>query len=173
MKTLKSRLNTVVTAILSTIGHVATAITANYNTKPRVLNKQAGFVSLSRPYAGYPAGRIVELPASTEAALIAAGGAVASAGPATAGNATTTAWQGSVTFAAGFNLVVLTNAFIKPQSILFATIAQDTPDTTAQYVARVVCGDGFANIYTNASATAATMVDWAIINPTGTLTSPT
>lgn len=88
-------------------------------------------------YGGYPSGSIVEFPASTEAALIASGQAVASVGPVTAGPITTTAHQGSVAFAA---------------------------DATALRVERVVADAGFFTIYLNAAATAAVSVKWGIVN---------
>lgn len=135
--------------------------------------KQGGFVLLGRNYAGYAAGTIVELPASTEAALIASGGATTSAGPATAGAVTTTALQGSVTIGAGTSSLVVTNASVTPQSIIYAIVAQAAADGTLLRVERVVASAGFFTIYGTANATAAVIVDWAILNPTGALTTPT
>ena len=57
-------------------------------------------ILLSRAYAGYLAGTIVQLPASEEAALIAQGLATTSAGPVTPGNVTTTKSMGRCGIAA-------------------------------------------------------------------------
>lgn len=134
--------------------------------------KQGGFVLLARGYGGYAAGTIVELPASTEAALIASGGASSSAGPATAGAVSTTMNSGSVTFAAAAISLVITNPVFTVQSILWAVISQATADGTALYVARVSVANGSATIFLNAAATAAVSVDWAILNPNGSLSNP-
>lgn len=134
--------------------------------------KQGGFVLLSRSYAGYAAGTIVELPKSTEDALIAAGQATTSAGPATAGPVTTTATSGSVTVAAGAASLVVTNPLVTVQSIIFAVVAQAAADGTFLRVERVVPAAGSFTIYGTAAATAATIVDWAIIPPLGVVSFP-
>lgn len=134
--------------------------------------KQGGFILLGKNYAGYQAGTIVELPASTEAALIGSGQAQLSAGPATAGAVSTTANSGSVTFAAAAASLVVTNPNVTIQSIIYAVVAQAAADATALRVERVVPGAGFFTIYVTAAATAATIVDWAIINPNGSFAAP-
>jgi hypothetical protein len=139
-------------------------------TPRRVL--QGGFVLLSRTYAGYLAGTVVELPSSTEATLIAAGQATASVGPPTAGNVTTTMSGGAAAVAAAASSVTITNPSITPQSLVMATISQVAADVTALYVARIVPAAGSVTIYTNAAATAVVTVDWCIVSPFGNFTSP-
>lgn len=130
-------------------------------------------ILLSRPYAGYAAGTIVELPASTEAALIASGGATASsAAPTANGSISTTALQGCAGVPAGFVSFRITNPAIAPQTILYAMVAQAAADATALRVERIICAAGFADVYMTAAATATTQVDWAIMNPLGSLSSP-
>ncbi len=134
--------------------------------------RQGGFVTLLRPYLGYAQGTVVELPASTEAALIAAGQATTSAGPATSGAVTTTATSGSVTIAAGASSLVVTNSLVTVQSIIFAVVAQAAADGTLLRVERVVPAAGSFTIYGTANATAATIIDWAIIPPLGLSSIP-
>ena len=121
-------------------------------------------VLLLKPYQGNPAGAVVEFSASTEASLIAqnlAQAALASAS--TPGNMTTNTPQGTAAIAAGANNVVITNPLINANSIVVATVAQATADTTLTQVVRVVPAAGSVAIYGNANATAATLVGWAII----------
>lgn len=135
--------------------------------------KQGGFILLgNRGYAGYAPNTVVELSASTEAALVASGQATVSAGPATAGNVSTTAVQGSCTIAAAGISVTVTNPNISAQTVVYAVIAQAAADTTAFNVARVLCANGSFTIYLNAASTAAVQVDWAILNPAGTFSNP-
>lgn len=134
--------------------------------------KQGGFVQLASSYAGYAAGAIVELPASTEAALIASGRATASNGPPTAGPVSTTALSGALQIAAGQASITITNAVIVPQSIIWAVVAQAAADATALRVERIVCAAGVATIYVTAAATAGTVIDWCILNPNGSLSNP-
>jgi len=133
---------------------------------------QGGFVTLLRNYGGYTAGQVVELPASTEAALIASGGATTSTGPATSGALTTAQTQGAGTFPAAAGSVTITNALVTPQSIIFAQLNQAAADGTLLYVARVVAAAGSFTVYGNANATAATGFDWAIVSATGTSSNP-
>lgn len=134
--------------------------------------KQGGFVLLGKPYAGYAQGTIVELPASTEAALIASGQATNSAGPPTAGAVTTTANSGCVTFAAAAASLVVTNPNVSKQSMVVAYVNQAAADGTMLDIVRIVCVDGSFTLHANAAATAATLVKWAIINPNGSLSNP-
>lgn len=133
---------------------------------------QAGFVTLLRPYGGYAQGNVVELPPSTEATLIASGGATTSAGPATAGALTTNQPQGAGAIAAGTLSTVITCPLVSPQSIVFAVINQTTADSTLLRIERVVPGIGFFTVFGNANATAITGFDWAIIPPIGSLSNP-
>lgn len=132
--------------------------------------KQGGFVLLGKNYQGYASGTIVELNASTEAALIAAGQATDSAGPPTAGAVTTTASQGCVTVAAAAASLVVTNPNITTRSVIYAMVNQAAADATALRVERVVPAAGSFTIHMTAAATAATLVKWAILLPGGTST---
>ena len=151
-------------------------VVANFkDTGPRTSGRfrfQGGFVTLLRPFQGYAAGTIVELPKSTEDTLIAAGQATTSAGPATAGPVTTTATAGSVTVPAAAASLVVTNPLVTVQSIIFAVVAQAAADTTFTSVVRVVPANGSFTIFGPAAATANTIVDWAIIQPIGALSLP-
>lgn len=124
-------------------------------------------ILLSRSYAGYPAGVIVELATSVEQALVAQGYGTVSAGPVTAGATTTTNYQGSCAVAAAASSVVITHPYVDISTKIFAVIAQTTADTTALYVARIVPAAGSFTIFVNAAATAATIVDWSIVDPLG------
>lgn len=135
-------------------------------------SKQGGFVLLGKNYAGYASGTIVELPASTEAALIASGQATNSAGPPTAGAVSTTANSGCVTVAAAAASLVVTHPNVTAQSIVVAVVNQAAADGTFLRVERVVPAAGSFTIYGTAAATAATLVKWAIVNPNGSLSGP-
>jgi hypothetical protein len=133
---------------------------------------QGGYVTLLRSYGGYQAGQVVELPASTEATLIASGGGTTSAGPATAGPLSCTQTQGAATVATGASSVVITNPLVTPQSVIFAVVAQAAADATMLRVERIVAAAGSFTIYGTANATANTAVDWAIIGATGVSSNP-
>ena len=143
---------------------------------PRMSLKQGGFVTLSatKGYAGYPAGATIELPASTEAALIASGQATASTGPVSTGIAfqSTNAMSGNVGIGAGGGSVTITNPNITVQSIVYAMISTVAADATATSVVRVAAAAGSVTIYLNANSTAGLAIDWAILNPNGSLSSP-
>jgi hypothetical protein len=137
------------------------------------LRRQGGFILVgTRPIQGYQPGTVIELSASTEAALVQAGQASVSAGPPTPGNVSTTATGGCAGISAGQSSVTITNPLINLQSIVYAVIAQAAADGTLTSVQRVVPANGSVTIYGNANATAAVSVDWAILNPGGSLTSP-
>jgi len=128
-------------------------------------------ILLNRAYAGYAAGKIVQFPTNVEAALIAQGIGVTSAGPVTPGAVTTSASQGRVGIAAGAASVVITNANITAESRISAYISDASADGTALYVTRIVPAAGSVTIYVNANATAAISIDWAIINAQGGMVS--
>lgn len=157
--------------LASALAFVATAVARTAQPTPNWV-KQGGFVTLLRPYMGYLQGTVVELPASTEASLIAAGQATTSAGPATSGAVTTSMSSGSVTVAAGSSSLVVTNPNVSVQSVVWACVAQAAADGTLLRVERVVCSAGFFTIYGTANATAATIIDWAILSPNGNLSNP-
>lgn len=124
-------------------------------------------ILLSRSYAGYPAGVIVEFANSVEQALIAQGYGTSSAGPVTPGATSTSNYQGTCAVAAAAGSVTITHPAVDISTKIFAVIAQATADATALYVARIVPAAGSFTIYTNANATAATTIDWSIVDPLG------
>lgn len=124
-------------------------------------------VLLNRAYAGYAAGAIVELEASTEAALIAQGLASTSAATPTVGAATANVTSGSAAIAAGASSVVITNGFVTASSKVWACVGQAAADGTLLRVERVVPAAGSFTIYGTANATATTVIDWCILNPSG------
>ena len=129
-------------------------------------------ILLSRPYQGYLAGTVVQLPTSTEAALVAQGYATVSAGPVTTGNVNAGNMnQGRVAAAAAASSIVVTNSNVTAESKVFAVVAQAAADGTALRVERIVCAAGSFTIYLTAAATATTTVDWVLMLPTGETTT--
>ena len=124
-------------------------------------------VSLIRPYAGYAAGAIVELEASTEAALIAQGLATNSAATPTVGAATANVNSGTAAIAAGSSSVVITNNLVNASTKVWACVGQAAADGTLLRVERVVPAVGSFTIYGTANATATTVIDWCILNQSG------
>jgi hypothetical protein len=121
-------------------------------------------VLLLRPYLGNAAGTVVEFPASTEASLIAQNIAqTALTSASTPGNFTTNTPSGTAAIAIGAGNVVITNPLINANSIVLAYVAQAAADTTLTSIVRVVPAAGSVTLYGNANATAATLVDWAIM----------
>jgi len=119
-------------------------------------------VLLNRAYGAYQSGQIVELPASTEAALIAQNLAQASSAAPTTGPITSNEFQGVAAAAAGQGSIVVTNPQCNASSKVVAYVAQPTADTTALRVERVVPANGSFTIYLTANATATTVVEWTI-----------
>jgi hypothetical protein len=124
-------------------------------------------VLLNRAYGGYASGTIVELPADTEAALIAQGLAVTNAGPATSGAVSTTYNSGTVTVAIGASSVVVTNPQCTVSSKVCAYVSQAAADGTLLRVERIVCAAGSFTIFGTANATAATAIDWILFPAPG------
>ena len=125
-------------------------------------------ITLSRTYKGYASGTVVQLQSSEESALIAqSGGTDAGTTAATSGAVTANAVQGRVTVAAAASTLVVTNSMIDATSKVFAVVAQAAADTTFLRVERVLCAAGSFTIYGTAAATAATQVDWVLLNPSG------
>ena len=120
-------------------------------------------VLLSAPYGNFASGSIVEFPASTETALIAQGLATTSASTPTTGAYTTSQSQGTASIAIGASSVVITNAQVTANSKVFAVVAQTAADGTLLRIERVVPAAGSFTIFGTANATAATVIDWAII----------
>jgi hypothetical protein len=130
-------------------------------------------ILLSKSYMGYAAGTIVQLPTSTEAALIAQGFATTSAGPVTPGAVTVSATvqQGRVAAGIGAASVVVTHAGVTAESKVSAVVAQAAADGTFLRVERIVCAAGSFTIYGTAAATAATTIDWVLHSPSGLTTT--
>jgi hypothetical protein len=130
-------------------------------------------ILLNRPYQGYAAGSIIQLQTSTEAALIAQGFAVTSAGPVTTGAVTVSSniQQGRVAIAAGASSVVVTHPSVTTESKVFAVVAQAAADGTLLRVERILCAAGSFTIYGTANATATTVIDWALMLPSGLTTT--
>jgi len=125
-------------------------------------------VTLNAPYSGYAAGTSRQFRTSTEASLISQGLASTVAETTiTTGNVTTSEVQGRVAVPIGASSVVVTNPTITPQSKVWAVVAQAAADATLLRVERVVCAAGSFTIFGTANATAATLIDWAIMLPSG------
>lgn len=124
-------------------------------------------ISLNRAYGGYAANTIVELPADTEAALIAQGLGVTSAGPATSGAVTTTYNAGSVTIGIGASSIVVTAQQCTTNSKVCAYVAQAAADGTLLRVERTVCAQGSFTIFGTANATAPVSIDWILFPAPG------
>lgn len=127
-------------------------------------------ILLSRSYRGYLAGTIVQLQTSIEAALIAQGAAVASAGPVTPGAVATDMTNGRVGIAAAGASVVVTNPNVTTESKIYAVLSNAAADGTATGL-RVLPANGSFTIFLNAAATAAVAVDWMILMPSGEIAS--
>lgn len=127
-------------------------------------------VTLNRAYGGLNAGQTGEFSAELEAALIAQGIAVAAtANTSTTGAITQNTYVGMATVAIGASSVVVTNSLVNANSVVFAQVSQASADSTFLRVERVVCAAGSFTIYGTATATAATVVTWAIqVPPPGT-----
>lgn len=117
-------------------------------------------ILLSRPYAGYPAGTIVQLQTVVEAALVSQGLATVSAGPVTPGNVATTEFQGRCGIAAAGTQVTVSNPSFTTESKFNAYLSNAAADGTALYITRVVPAAGSVTFVLNAAATAAVAVDW-------------
>lgn len=128
-------------------------------------------ILLSKSYAGYAAGTIVQLSTSQEAALVAAGQASTSAGPVTPGAVSTTQPTGRVGIAAAGTSVVVSNPAFTTESKFVAWLSNASADTTALYITRITPAAGQVTFTLNAAATAAVAIDWALLGPFGGLTT--
>ncbi len=125
-------------------------------------------ITLYKSYKGYASGTVVQLQSSEEAALIASGQAVDAGTTApTTGAVVANAVQGRVGIAAGASSVVVTNSLVDASSKIFAVVAQAAADGTLLRVERVVPAAGSFTIYGTANATATTVIDWLLLNPSG------
>ncbi len=180
MKTFFSKIHAILVTALSAVVRVVVPSDIDF----RILSgmQKVGavnfFVQLSRQYAGYPVGQIVGLNPSTESSLVASGGATFNTGPVTPGNVFTTENSGVVGVAAGQSSVTVTSPGIKAQTKVFAQIRGTATDATATSIQRVNPvdgangGPGSVTIALNANATAQVSIDWAILNPNGSLSNP-
>lgn len=126
-------------------------------------------VLLSRPYAGYAAGTIVQLSTNEEAALIAQGLATTSAGPVTAGAVTTTKTAGRLGIAAAGTSVVLTNPNVDANSKFAAYLSNAAADATALSITRITPAAGSVTFTLNAAATGIVAIDWVLLMVSGEL----
>jgi hypothetical protein len=126
-------------------------------------------ILLSKSYAGYVSGTIVQLSTTEETALIAQGFATTSAGPVTPGAVTTTKNFGRVGIAAAGTSVVITNPSFDTQSKFMTVLSNAAADGTALYVTRVTPAAGSVTFTVNAGATAAIAIDWVLLNDAGGL----
>ena len=124
-------------------------------------------VLLSRPYQGMASGAIVTLDDATESALIAQGLAATSAAALTAGAQTVNMTKGRALVAAAAASVVITCDKCAVASSVFAVISQSGADATATSIVRCTPAAGSFTITANAAATAATQVDWVVLNNSG------
>lgn len=121
-------------------------------------------ISLHRTYAGYPAGSVIELDATTEAALVAQGyAAVSTAAPSVPGAQSTSARRGSVTIATGAANATVVNSNCVADSRVLAYVSQVAADATLLRVERVVTGTGTFTVYGTAAAGADTVIDWILL----------
>jgi hypothetical protein len=121
-------------------------------------------VTLVRPYVGYAAGTVVNLPTNVESALVAQGLATTSAVASTStGAVTANITSGIAAIAAGSSSVVITNNLVDASSKIIAYVSQATADGTLLRVERIVPAAGSFTIFGTANATATTLIAWALI----------
>jgi hypothetical protein len=128
-------------------------------------------ILLNRPYGGYAASTIVQLPTSVEAALVASGQGSNSAGPVTPGAVSTTQPMGRVGIAAAGTSVVVSNPAFTTETKFCACLSNAAADGTALYITRITPAAGSVTFTLNAAATAAVSIDWAQLGPYGGLTT--
>lgn len=125
-------------------------------------------ITLYKNYKGYLSGTVVQLQSSEEATLIAQRLAIDAGTTApTSGAVTANTIQGRCAVPAGSSSVVITNALVDATSKIFAVVAQAAADGTLLRVERVVPAAGSFTIYGTANATADTVIDWLLLNPSG------
>lgn len=124
-------------------------------------------ILLSRSYAGYAAGTIVQLQTTIESALVAQGLATTSAGPVTPGAVSTTETQGRVGIAAAGTSVVVSNPLFTTESKFNAYLSNAAADGTALYITRITPAAGSVTFTLNAAATAAVAIDWMLLMKSG------
>lgn len=127
-------------------------------------------ISSLRPYQGYAAGSVVDLPAELEAALIAQGLAVnggtltsGAQSPTVTGNQSIPILSGIVVIPAAGTSVTVNNATITATSKAVAAISQASADATLTSLVRVNCTAGVLTITGNAASTAAVRVSYVVL----------
>lgn len=126
-------------------------------------------ILLSKAYAGYLAGTIVQLSTQEEAALVAQGLASTSAGPVTAGAVTTTKTMGRLGIAAAGSSVVLTNPAFTTESKFVAYLSNAAADATATALARITPANGSVTFTLNNASTGIVAIDWTLLMVSGML----
>lgn len=124
-------------------------------------------ILLSKAYAGYAAGTIVQLSTSTEAALVAQGLATVSAGPVTAGSVTTSESMGRAGIAAAGTQVIVSNPSFTTESKFAAYLSNAAADATAVSITRIVPAAGSVTFILNAASTGIVAVDWMLLLKSG------
>lgn len=117
-------------------------------------------ISLSRAYAGYLPGTIVQLDTPTETALVQQGFGTVSVGPVTPGNVSTTQFSGRVGIAAAGTAVVVTNPSFTTQTKFQVSLSNAAADSTATSV-RATPAAGSVTFTLNAASTGVVALDWA------------
>lgn len=129
-------------------------------------------VTLLRAYKGAAAAATPTFQTAEENSLIAQGLATTLAvASITSGAQTVNNLTGVAAVAIGASSVVITNALVDANSVIFAVVRQAAADGTALRVERIVPAAGSFTIHVTANATAATLVMWAVLVPGG-LTAP-
>ena len=126
-------------------------------------------ILLNRSYGGIIAGNITQFTTQLEAQLIAAGFAVTSAGPVTAGAFTTNQLSGRAGIAAAGTSVVITNAAFTTESKFIAYLSNAAADATATFITRIITANGSVTFQLNAASTGIVAIDWALSGPNGGL----
>lgn len=125
-------------------------------------------ILLSKAYNGCAAGTTQEFTAELEAALIAQGfGSTALVTAIASGAQSSNLYAGTAAVAIGATSVVITNPLIVANTKVWACVGQAAADATALRVERIVPAAGSVTIHVTAAATAATLIDWAILPTVG------
>jgi hypothetical protein len=125
-------------------------------------------VLLTKGYAGYAAGTVVNLPTSLENTLIAQGwGTASTVALTTTGDVTANVLTGICAIPAGSSSITIKNNLVDASTPISASVCQAAADGTLLRVERVVSAAGSFTIYGTANATATTLIKWAVTNPSG------
>lgn len=125
-------------------------------------------VTLLRVYKGAIAGTVLSFPTAEETSLVAQNFAtVAAVANTTTGPQTSNALTGIAAIPVASSSVVITNALVDANSIVFAAVRQAAADTTLLRVERIVPAAGSFTIFGTAGATATTLVEWSVLVPGG------